>query len=218
MKKLILLLGPPGSGKGTQGRIIAKHYNFHFLSIGEALRRTIEEKTDLARKIQDTLSQGKLVESRVILQLFSETWEASTQKGIVCDGFPRNEDQAILLEQWSDLHRECTLGAVCYLSVSDEILIERLSLRYVCQSCGAVYARGRYEAKDNRCEDCGGSDFVRREDDKEDVVKMRLTRHRQDEKVLVDKYKKMCRLHVFRANQPKESLSKEILDTLAKVL
>jgi len=184
----IILLGPPGCGKGTQGELIANKYHLPRIAAGDILRQAAQEGTPLGKKAKAFMNQGKLVRDDIVIEMVKERIEKTDCKhGYILDGFPRNIYQAKALEK-IDLGRK---EIVIDIQIDEEKLIERLSARRICSNCGAIYnLLVRRPRQDGVCDICGGQ-LVSRDDDKPEVIKERLRiYHLQTEKLVEYYYKK----------------------------
>lgn len=182
----LVLLGPPGAGKGTQGALLADRKNLARLSTGDLLRRAVRDHTELGRRAQGFMEAGELVPDEVILGLVREFLE-TTEPGVIFDGFPRTLVQAEALEAILDEVRR-SLHAVVVLEVSDDVLVQRISGRRSCPDCGQVY--NVYldpPATDDICDACGAA-LVQRPDDQEDTVRRRLQVYRARTEPLIAFY------------------------------
>jgi len=133
----IVFLGSPGSGKGTQARLLVKEFNLAYFSLGDILRRLAKEETELGEKIKKTLGEGKLVNDQLVARILKDFLKEKASCGIVFDGFPRTLSQAKLLVKEIDPYGKIDLAV--YLRVSDDEVRRRLGARLVCPNCGAIY-------------------------------------------------------------------------------
>jgi adenylate kinase len=168
---IIVLLGPPGAGKGTQGDLLARQLGIPKIATGDVLRAAVREGTPLGLAAKATMDRGDLVSDDIILGIIKETLGApAAARGAILDGVVRTEAQAAGLERVLDeLGR--TLDAVLLFEVPDEELVKRLSGRTVCDSCQTPYM-GREPG--SRCDKCGGT-LVRRKDDEPEAIRNRLS-------------------------------------------
>jgi adenylate kinase len=171
----LVLLGPPGAGKGTQAERIRDRYRIAHLSTGDMLREAVAAGTEVGRRAKTIMDAGQLVPDDVINRLVAERIaQPDCARGFVLDGFPRTLAQAEALDALLDERGE-RLDAVLELAVDDEALIERISGRFACARCGAGYHdRFKQPQVAGVCDVCGSREFVRREDDKPETVRARL--------------------------------------------
>lgn len=184
----LIFLGPPGSGKGTQARMVGEEIGVPQISTGDILREAVALKTDLGRKAKPYMDSGRLVPDDIMLALAEKRIdEPDCSAGFVMDGFPRTLAQALGLEEILQ-RRQKTLDAVLFIDVDDAVVIERLSRRRVCPECKALY---NLEAdppdEDETCDRCGVG-LVLRTDDADDTVRTRLRIYRSDTLPLVEYY------------------------------
>ena len=171
---ILILLGPPGSGKGTVAKKLHKESNLPVISTGVILREEIEKKTDLGNRVQNVISEGMLVPDEIIMEIIeARITQKDCTKGYIFDGFPRSINQAESLDKLiKKLNR--TIDHVFYFDIPFEKLIERLTNRRVCNKCNTNYNLSfNNPQKDNICDVCGG-ELYQREDDKEETIKSRL--------------------------------------------
>ena len=170
----IILLGPPGAGKGTQARILVDGRNMTQLSTGDMLRAAIKSGSDLGKKVAGIMAEGKLVTDEIVIDLIGEQLEKGSQGGFIFDGFPRTLAQADALGDLLDKHGE-RLAAVVEMRVDDDALVSRITARSTCASCGEVYNDiSKPIPADGKCTNCGGTEFKRRADDNEESLRTRL--------------------------------------------
>ncbi len=182
----IILLGAPGSGKGTQASIIEDKYGFSKISSGDLLRQEIEQKTNLGLKAQEAMDKGHLVSDELVGEIIKKRISSQDCKnGYVLDGFPRNISQAKYLEKMDRRRKETVLE----IELEEKVLIQRLSSRRVCVECGAVFnLEGRPSKKKGICDACGGL-LIQRRDDKPEVIRERLKVYQQQTKPLIEYYR-----------------------------
>ena len=185
----IILIGAPGSGKGTQAENIMQKYPIAHISTGDILRANVKAGTELGKNAKGYMESGKLVPDEVIIAMVeSRLQEPDCKDGFLLDGFPRTKNQAealdLILEKLDIL-----LDAVVQLDVDDETVVKRLTTRRVCKSCGEIYNILSKSAKiEGVCDKCGG-DVIQRNDDKESVIRNRLTIFHEQTAPLIDYYR-----------------------------
>jgi adenylate kinase len=182
----LILIGPPGAGKGTQAERLQHDFQLPFISTGEMLREHVKQETDLGRQAKSYMDAGDLVPDELILAMVAERLRApDAQDGFILDGFPRNLEQAAALEkQLSELGRRVT--AALLIDVPDEELIRRLSGRRVCVKGGHNYHVEFDPPKHEGVCDQDGSRLVQRDDDKPEVIKNRLDVYHEKTKPLIE--------------------------------
>ena len=179
----LVLLGPPGAGKGTYASRLTVKLGVPHISTGDMVREEIKKQTDLGRKIKEYSDRGALVPDEIIIKLLANRLRKSDcDKGFILDGFPRTISQAEALEKIAKI------DLVINLNVPDEIIITRLSNRLVCSKCGAIYNLLTLKPKrEGICDKCGGR-LYQREDDKPEVIKERLDVYRRQTAPLIEYY------------------------------
>jgi adenylate kinase len=176
----VLLLGPPGAGKGTQSRRLAEEFGLEHVTTGDALRANRDMETAHGTP-REYMEAGELVPDPVVNEIVAEA--LSSADGYVLDGYPRNPEQAAYLADITDL------DAVIYLDVDEEVLVERLTGRRVCSECGANYhVDFSPPAEPGVCDDCGG-ELIQRDDDTEETVRERLRVYRENTAPVVERYR-----------------------------
>ncbi len=181
----MILLGPPAAGKGTQSAYLSEHYNIPAISTGSIIRRNISEGTELGKKAKSYIEAGKLVPDELIIDLVINRLAAEDCKdGFILDGFPRTLPQAEALDK-----NGINIDKVVEFNVPDEEIIERISGRRSCDSCGAIYhVISNPSKKGNLCEKCGGK-LVQRADDTAKTVRSRLEVYHKETKPVSGYYK-----------------------------
>jgi adenylate kinase len=184
----IVMLGPPGSGKGTHAIIIGRDLGIPVIASGEIFREMIRKDGPLAEEIKVYVLKGELVPDNIAIKIIMDRLEMhDCKKGFVLDGFPRNLRQAEALTDWLE-RRNLSIDVAFYLKVDREELIRRLSSRRICEKCGAIYHLIFNPPRhDEICDLCGGR-LYQREDDKEEVVERRLVIYYKESYPLTEYY------------------------------
>jgi adenylate kinase len=185
----IILLGPPGAGKGTQARRLVEEHGLVQLSTGEMLRAAKASGTDLGRRVADVMARGDLVTDEIVIGLIAEQLDGEAgRQGLIFDGFPRTLAQADALEALMG-EKGRTLDAAVEMRVDDDALIARISGRFSCAQCGEVYHdASRPTRQPGVCDRCGSTAFVRRADDNAESVKVRLMAYYRQTAPLIGYY------------------------------
>lgn len=207
----LILLGPPGAGKGTQAEQIAAKHGIVQLSTGEMLRAAVKAGTDVGLKAKAIMEAGGLVSDDIVVGIISERIdEPDCANGFILDGFPRTLPQAAALEKLLESKGK-TLDAVIELKVDDEALIERITGRFSCAKCGAGY-HDKYKkpAKDGVCDKCGSTEFSRRADDNEETVRNRLMSYYRETAPLIGYYFAKDRLQSVDGMAAIDEVTKQI--------
>lgn len=213
----LILLGLPGAGKGTASERIVDEFHLAHISTGDMFREAIANETPVGLEAKSYIDNGNLVPDEVTAKLVEERLQQKdTEKGFILDGFPRTAVQAELLEDITK-RLDKRLTNVISIDVSEDILIKRLSARYMCKACGATYNKISNPTKvEGKCDRCGGSEFYQRDDDKPEVVKNRLEVNKKMNTPLKDFYDKKGILSSVNGEQTPDKVFKEIYDILKK--
>ena len=206
----LLLIGPPGAGKGTQATIISKKYGIPQIATGDMLRQEVKSATDLGTKAKAFMDKGELVpDSLVISMLEKRLKEKDASKGFILDGFPRTVAQADALDgKFKEL--KIDKFVVIELKVNEESIIQRLSARRVCNSCGKIFnLMTEPPKKDGTCDDCNGS-LYQRDDDKEVTIRERFKVYNSKTAPLIEYYAKKGMLKTVTADGSIEAINKSI--------
>ncbi len=208
----VILLGPPGAGKGTQSKHLEDRYHLKQLSSGDMLRHAISAGTDVGKIAKPYVESGQLVPDDLVVGVVFETIDAlpSGTRGFVLDGFPRTAQQASALDEMlkasgKDIH------AVIVIDVNDDLLVQRIAGRFTCANCGEPYNDFFRLPKVDRVRDrCGHSEFKRRADDKPETVRERLGVYHSQTKPLIDYYRAKGKLRVMNGELSIDQVTDEI--------
>jgi len=214
VRKHIILLGPPGAGKGTQGQLLSKNFGIPFISSGDALREEIGKNSSIGRKVFSFMEKGMLVPDSVVEEFISTILtKYDLNEGFVLDGFPRTIHQAEFLNAYLE-ESSANLDAVIYIYLPEDDIIKRISGRRTCKQCGAVYNVYFNPPKnDMRCDYCG-SELVQREDDREEVVIKRIEVYSEETRPLIDYYKNHHLLCEVNGQGKLEDIAKRLKEVL----
>jgi adenylate kinase len=206
----LILLGPPGSGKGTQGERLQEDFRLPYYATGDILRAAVKEGTDIGKQAKEYMDRGDLVPDEVIIGVIAERiQEEEAADGFILDGFPRTVPQAEALDsKMKELHREMT--AAILIDTSEEEVIRRLSGRRTCEGEGHVFhVDFNPPEKDGVC-DVDGSKLIVRDDDKPEVVKNRLSQYREKTEPLIDYYEDRGILQRVEGEHPPDEVEERI--------
>jgi adenylate kinase len=206
----LVLMGPPGAGKGTQGEILAKKLGIDTISTGVMLRTAIKEQTEVGKLAEKYINDGKLVPDDVIVSIVKERLsQPDCAKGFILDGFPRTTAQAEALTESG-----VKIDKVLSLEVDDDAIVERLSSRRECSKCGAPYSTIFNKPKiEGKCDKCGG-DLIQRADDNPDTIKNRLNVYHEQTEPIKDYYEKLGLLVKAKGEQELADTTKNVMMAL----
>ncbi len=191
---ILILLGAPGVGKGTQGALISKEYGIPQISTGDILRSEVRNETELGKKAKVYMDKGELVPDNIIIDMMEKRIkEEDCKNGFILDGFPRTVAQAEAFDKMLEKNG-LKLDKVLLIDVPEDEIIARLTGRRVCPNCGAVYhIRNNPPKKEGICDKCGTA-LIQRDDDTEEVVKNRLEVYKKNTLPLIEYYTKAGKL------------------------
>lgn len=210
----ILLMGPPGAGKGTQAAKLVESFDIPHISTGDMFRAAVKEGTPLGRKAKEYMDAGQLVPDSVTIGIVKERLaKADCQKGFILDGFPRTLDQAAALDVSLD-ELGIKLDRVVNITASEDELVLRMTGRRICKGCGATYhVKFNPSGADGKCDKCGG-ELYQREDDKEETVKKRLAVYQAQTQPLIEYYREKGLYTEIDGLQPIDEVFGDIVTSL----
>lgn len=213
----IILMGPPGAGKGTQGELLVEKLQIPHISTGDMFRRAISEGTDLGKKAKAFMDKGELVPDEVTIGIVKERLQAEDCKaGFMLDGFPRTVHQAEVLGEILEEMGQ-SLDAAIYITVPDSDLIARMTGRRVCKNCGAtshsIFGPTKVE---NVCDKCQG-EVYQRDDDKLETVENRLKVYLKNTQPLISFYQEKGILKEINGNQDMKKVFTDVGESLGRV-
>lgn len=205
-----VLLGAPGSGKGTQGVVLSKKFNIPQISTGDLLRAAVKAGTELGKQAKSAMDAGALVSDDIVIGLIRERLsEADAQNGYILDGFPRNIPQAEALDEMLESLGQPLQGVVL-LDVPFEELMQRLTGRRTCKDCGAIYNIYLSAPKtDGRCDSCNGELF-QRADDNEETIGNRLKVYEEQTAPLIGYYTQQNKLHAIAGTGNVDTITSQV--------
>ncbi len=212
----LILLGPPGAGKGTQAQELERRHKLIQLSTGEMLRATIESGSDLGRELKEIVESGALVPDDIMIRMISERIvEPDCDNGFILDGFPRTTAQAEALDTMLT-EKGLKLDHVIEMSVDANVLAHRIGGRFSCTKCGAGY-HDEFQKPDvdGICDHCGSREFSRRADDNPETVKARLVAYEKQTAPLLPYYRDKRQLRSVDAMASIEDVTREIEQIVA---
>jgi adenylate kinase len=214
MKRRIVLLGPPGSGKGTIAVRLQENFGYSHVSSGHWLRQEVESRNETGRQVQGFLERGELVPDEIVLSFMGHRLSAELLKpGFVLDGFPRTLAQAKALDEWL-ANSGGFLDAALLCDCSDSVILDRITGRRVCAKCGRGYhVRNMPPKVAGKCDSCR-SQLVQRDDDTELVVRKRLMVYSHLTTPLIQYYREQRKLRVVDAAQPAERFYEASIEAL----
>jgi adenylate kinase len=218
MPTYIVLLGPPGAGKGTQAKNISEKWGLPHISSGDIFRENLKNQTELGKKAEEYMNRGELVPDDVTISMIRERLSRpDCERGALLDGFPRTPGQAEALDEML-LDFNGQVDAVPYIKVPEDELVERLSGRLTCRAAGHVFHKKYNPPREAGICDYDGSELYQREDDKPETVKRRIRVYLDQTQPLIDYYYERGLLIEINGNQPIEEVTAHLLNALEKVV
>ncbi|HGX92456.1 MAG TPA: adenylate kinase, partial [Candidatus Tenderia sp.] len=214
----IVLLGAPGSGKGTQGKLLSEKYNIPQISTGDLLRAAVAAQSELGIKAKEAMNAGQLVSDDIVLGMIEERLaQDDAQDGFILDGFPRNIHQAEALDEMLEKLNK-PLQSALLMDVDFDVLMQRLTGRRTCESCGQMFNIYTSPSKlDGRCDKCGGK-LRQRADDREETIVNRLKVYESQTAPLIDYYRKQNKLTTVDAVGEIEEIFANVCAALEKAV
>jgi len=202
----IVMLGPPGSGKGTQAHMISELYDIPVITTGDMLREAVANGTEYGSIAEGYMSRGELVPDEIVNGVVGERLgKSDLEKGFILDGFPRSTPQAEFLDRYLEEHG-MKLDYVIHVTLDDEAIVERLSNRRSCPSCGEVYHLvSKPPENEGVCDRCG-SELVLRDDDRPSVIRNRLEVYREKTRPLLERYRDKGLIREVPGDHPMDRL------------
>jgi adenylate kinase len=212
----IILLGAPGAGKGTQAKRLEQSHKLIQLSTGEMLRAAAASGSELGKQAKRLMDAGNLVPDDLVIQMISERIDQpDCNGGFILDGFPRTTRQAMALDKML-AGKGLKLDAVIQMKVDEEALIERITGRFSCATCGAGYHDKFQRPKvEGVCDVCGGTEFIRRADDNEETVRARMDAYRAQTAPILPYYRDQSVLRTVDGMAPIDEVTRQIEAALA---
>jgi adenylate kinase len=207
----LILLGPPGAGKGTQSKLLERKFGLKQLSSGDMLRAAVAAETAVGKQAKAYMDAGTLVPDQTVVDVvFEQLSNWASAQGFILDGFPRTVEQAKQLDRWLDEHGNA-IDHVVVIEVSDAKLVERIAGRFTCAKCGEGYLDSfKRPHQDGVCDVCGSQEFKRRADDRADKVKTRLDAYHTETAPLIGYYESADKVVRVDGEAPIEDVSKQI--------
>ncbi len=211
----IILLGAPGSGKGTQARVLVEKFSVPHISTGELLRAEMASGSALGKKISDGMDSGEFVPNEVVMEMIENRLRQSdTRRGFILDGFPRNIPQAQALDSTLALMGR-SLQLALYISVEHDQIVRRLTGRLTCASCGAVYNQHFSKPKKRGiCDNCESDQLERRPDDSKKIIASRVATFQKETEPLIAYYRAQHKLRTVNGEEKIATISEKIIDII----
>ncbi len=214
MAMRLMIMGPPGVGKGTQAELIKITYDLYHLSTGDILRDAVQQNSELGHKVKDHLDAGELVPDKIVGEIIEEKLkENQVKEKFLLDGFPRTEKQVEILDDVLE-RLQVNIGVAFFINVDEEEIIWRLSGRRVCSHCGTLYhVKNKPPKKEEYCDKCHGK-LIQRKDDTEEVIRERLAIYKKQTLPVIEIYKKRGILIEINGSGGVKEVFKRICDHL----
>ena len=216
MKELIIFLGPPASGKGTQSALIAQKYNYLSISTGDLLRKEKASGSDLGKEIAKIIDAGNLVSDDLVFKLLKNQFETADCNGFILDGYPRTIEQAKMLDVYLSNSKDLILKKVFVIDLDKQSILDRICNRLTCKKCGAIFNLStKKPKKDGICDFCGSTDLISRNDDINiDSVNNRIDIFKANITNISSFYQKKSLIFLIDGLNSIESINRKIVDIL----
>lgn len=212
----IILVGPPGAGKGTASQLMKKAYNLPYLSTGDVFRSEIQKGTELGKLAKELIDKGNFIPDDITVEIVKNAI-AEMQGGYLLDGFPRNMNQVHAFEEMLE-RSNMKIDLVLHLHIEDEFIVDRLKDRQVCPTCQATYHRIDVPSKvEDVCDACGGN-LVTREDDKPEFIQHRLNIYHETTEPIVAYYREKGLLKTIDSNCSVEEMDERIIVVMKEMM
>lgn len=212
----LILLGPPGTGKGTQAKLVAERLGLAHIATGDMFREAVQQGSELGQRAKEYMDRGDLVPDGLTIAMLEERiQQPDAQGGVVFDGYPRTLEQAQALSQ-ALARRGRAVDAALHITASDDEIVRRLSGRWLCSACGEIYHEQHRPPKQAKvCDACGGA-LTQRDDDQPEVVRERLRRQRPPEELLAY-YRAQGKLVEINGEQEMSRVTRDLLAAIEEV-
>ncbi|MFY9589498.1 adenylate kinase [Rickettsia endosymbiont of Halotydeus destructor] len=209
---IIILIGPPGAGKGTQGKKLAEKCHLPHISVGDIFRIITTSVSEESNLINSYIKQGKLIPDKIVNETIKNFLLSDKYKnGYILDGYPRNLEQAKFFKTIVEQQTK-----TIYFNISNEAVVKRILGRYSCKNCGKIYNDYFFKPKvENICDNCGLSVFIHRKDDNEETIKKRIEEYKIETSPLINYYKNNGEFYMIDASRKEEEIENE-LDKILK--
>lgn len=213
---ILIFFGPPGSGKGTQAQYLVDNYGFIHISTGELLRKQIENNSILGQRVRSIMESGQYVSDEIVTEIVANVISKSSSSNYIFDGYPRTLNQALAFDQLLSV-KKLKVDLVINFEISTDLLVQRVSGRFSCATCGAVYHDDYKKASvQGVCDKCNGKEFVRRKDDNPEVFKRRVEVYLKEIGDVRDFYQVKKLVRNVEASQNTESIRTEVKNILTQ--
>lgn len=211
---IVVLIGPPGSGKGTQSEMLIADYSAEHISVGDILREEVKKESELGLKIKSIIERGDLLGDHDVFNVVKQRLENPLDaRFVILDGYPRTIEQAKLLD---DFYKQPI--KVIYLKLDEQKLQDRFKNRYYCVQCGKIYNEKTNMPKiQGVCDDCGSSIFEKRKDDTQEVFEKRMKNYEEKTRPLIDFYLKSGVLYSIDASKDRYEVHEEIVKIIQEL-